>query len=474
MGLFINTNVASLNAQRNLNRSTGALGRSFQRLSSGLRINSARDDAAGLAITNRFTAQIRGLNQAVRNTNDGISLAQTVEGALEETTNILQRIRELSIQAANGSNHDADRGFLDGEVQQLISELDRIGDTTTFNNQRVLDGSFISKFFQVGANARETVGVSLRDARATALGRAAISTTATVSSAALVADDLAINGISIRATVASDDTLSTSLATSSAIAKANAINDSTAYSGVKARALATVDSGNGAITGGALDATNYIVINGETITGFTVDANDADDTLLSQINAVSSATGVVASLDSDHTIILTATDGRNIEVETAGTAADITGLNGAATTIVTHAALVLESDSQFTVTGNTVGRVGYTGNQNIGVTSTNSVSTIDLLTADNAQRSIDIIDRAIAEVSSDRASLGAIQNRFESTIANLSTISENLSASRSRILDADFAAESAQMTRNQIIQQAGTSILAAANQAPQAALSLLG
>ena len=474
MGLFINTNVASLNAQRNLNKSTGSLSRSFQRLSSGLRINSARDDAAGLAISTRFTAQIRGLTQAVRNTNDGISLAQTVEGALEETTNILQRVRELAIQAANDGNTSDDRVSINAEVEQLIEELNRIGNTTTFNNQKVLDGSFLEKHFQVGANARQTIELNVRDARATALGRAAVSTTSAVSSVAVAANDVVVNGISIRATVASDDTVSTSLATSSAIAKANAINDSTAYSGVKARALATTDSGNADIVGGALDATNYIQINGEIITGFSIDADDADNTLLNQINAVTLDTGVIASLDVDHNLVLTANDGRNIEVTTAGTGHTITGLNGAATTLVTHAALVLESDSQFTVTGNNVTRLGYTGNQLIGVTAQNAVSTVDVLTRDTAQRTIDVIDRALAEVSADRADLGAIQNRFDSTISNLANITENLSAARGRILDADFATESAQMTKNQILQQAGTSILAQANQAPQAALSLLG
>lgn len=185
MGLYINTNVASLNAQRNLSKSTATLGRTFQRLSSGLRINSAKDDAAGLSISTRFTSQIRGLNQAIRNTNDGISVAQTAEGALQETTNILHRVRELAVQSANDSNSESDRASMDLEVQALISEMNRIGDTTTFNSQKILDGSFIQSFFHVGANARETIAISVRDARATALGRAAIATSAIVSTLAL-------------------------------------------------------------------------------------------------------------------------------------------------------------------------------------------------------------------------------------------------------------------------------------------------
>lgn len=476
MGLFINTNVASLNAQRNLSKSTSVLARSFQRLSSGLRINSAKDDAAGLAISTRFTSQIRGLNQAIRNTNDGISLAQTAEGALQETTNILHRIRELAIQSANDSNSERDRESLDLEVQQLIDELNRIGDTTTFNGQKILDGSFIQSFFHVGANARETIGVNVRDARATALGRTALATTAVVTSNALTAGDLLFNGVSIRSTTAFDDTLSSTLNAASAVAKATAINDATKFTGVKARALETVVSGNDDITAGTLDSTDYIQINGETITGFDVVIDDGNNELVNQINAAASRTGVIASLDNDSNLILTAVDGRNIEVFTStAAAANITGLNnGAATTNVTFAALEINSDTQVFMSGANEAYIGAIDNQIVGVTNANSVATVDVLSRISANRTIDVIDRAIEQISVDRAGLGAVQNRMENTIANLSIISENLSASRSRIQDSDFAEETAQLTRNQILQQAGTSVLAAANQAPQQALTLLG
>jgi flagellin len=476
MGLFINTNVSSLNAQRNLNGSTSALARSFQRLSSGLRINSAKDDAAGLAISTRFTSQIRGLNQAIRNTNDGISLAQTAEGALQESTNVLQRIRELAVQAANDSNSGSDRESLDAEVQQLIDELNRIGNTTTFNGQRVLDGSFIQSFFHVGANARETIGVAVRDARATALGRAAIATTNVVTTQALAAGDLLINGVSVRATTGFDDQLSTTLNNASALSKAAAINDATKFTGVKARALETVIEGNGDVTAGTLDSTNYIQINGQTITGFNVETDDGNHELVNQINAVTADTGVIASLDNDSNVVLTAEDGRNIELFTSSIrAAQITGLNaGAADTTVRLAALEISSDSQVFFTGANETYIGGIDNQIIGVTANNSVATVDVLTRIGANRTIEVVDRAINQISQDRAGLGAIQNRMENTIANLSTISENLSASRSRIMDSDFAVETAALTRNQILQQAGTSVLAAANQAPQQALTLLG
>ncbi|MCB9553981.1 MAG: flagellin [Myxococcales bacterium] len=477
MGLFINTNVASLNAQRNLTSSTTQLSRSFQRLSTGKRINSARDDAAGLAISTRFTAQIRGLNQAVRNTNDGISMAQTIEGALQESTNILQRMRELSVQAANDINTAKDRESINSEIQQLISELNRIGDTTTFNNQKVINGDFVQSFFHVGANAYETLGIRVRDARATNLGLAAVQTTDTPVGDGvfdrLNADgQVLINGVTIRTTDVTDDTLSTTLQSSSAIAKAAAINDMSEYHGVTARVLETRLDGNADIQGGLLDSTNYFTLNGQVITGFTVVGDDANGELLAQINAISAKTGVIASLDDDQRLVLTAVDGRNIDITIEGNADQFTGLAEA----TTFAALELRSEDQFTVDGNAnaLAAIGFANNQIVGVTRTNSVASVDVLTRDAANRAIEVLDRALAQIAQDRSDLGAVQNRLESTVSNLSTVSENLTASRSRIEDADFAEESAQLARNQILQQAGASILAQANQSGQVALSLLG
>ena len=476
MGLFINTNIASINARRNLLGSSKDLSRSFQRLSSGLRINSAADDAAGLAISTRFTSQIRGLSQAVRNTNDGISMAQTIEGALQETTSILQRIRELAVQSASDVNTAADRESLDAEVTQLIDELNRIGDTTTFNNQNVLNGESVQTFFHVGANARETLAFGIKDARATSLGRAAVLTSAAVTSLAFADGDVALNGVSIRATTTPDDTVSTSLATSSAIAKAAAINDSTKHTGVTARALETVANAGNNVTAGTLDSSNYVEINGVTITGFNVSNDDADDTLVTEINAESGKTGVVASLDSNNDLVLTAVDGRNIQVNTVGNGGAISGLNGAAAgDTVTTARLEINSDDLIRITGTAAAKAGFASNDEIvGVTSSNAVSTVNLLSREASNRAIEVIDRAIEQVSADRAELGAVQNRLESTVSNLSNVVENISSSRSRILDADFAFESAALARNQILQQAGTSILAQANQQPQQALALIG
>ncbi len=489
MGLFVNSNVASLNAQRNLNNATNSLGRSFQRLSSGLRINSAKDDAAGLAISDRFTSQIRGLNQAVRNTTDGISLSQTAEGALQESTNIVQRIRELSVQSANDTNTASDRESLQAEVDQLISELDRIAETTTFNSNKILDGSFRGAKFHVGANSRETITVNVDDARASSLGRQVrVSSSADVTTGTdenIEAGELSINGTSIRASVQADDTLSTTQNSTSAIAKAAAINDSTEFTNVRAIVESTAVTGTAGITGGTLDSNNFITVNGQAITGIVVQDNDADDSLVNAINAVSAETGVVASLNEANQLVLTAEDGRNIQVENVVNGAVVAAGGGANAvagleTGVTGGRITLQSEQQIELAENggsdalaKLGDVGADGATLFGVNSDAAVSTIDITTREGANRAIEIADVAIGQISSVRADLGAVQNRLESTVSNLTTSAENLSASRSRILDADFADETAKFSRNQILQQAGVSVLAQANQQPQVALSLL-
>jgi len=315
MGLFINTNQSALNAQRQLTSSSSALGRSFERLSSGLRINGAKDDAAGLSITNRFTAQIRGLNQAVRNSNDGISLSQTAEGALNETTNILQRMRELAVQSANDTNNASDRASLQAEVAQLKDELDRIATTTNFNGNKLLDGTFIARDIQVGANVGETLSITVAGAGTTQLARQARHDADTFVKAVGFGNALAINGATIRSTVAKDDRFSTTLSAFSAIAKANAINDSFSATGVRAIVNETELKAQTAVTAMTLDADNWFEINGEKIAGFTFENNDATGTLVDAINAVASDTGVIASLDASGKLNLTAADGRNIAIE---------------------------------------------------------------------------------------------------------------------------------------------------------------
>ena len=481
MGLFVNTNVSSLNARRALNNTTSGMGKSFARLASGLRINTAKDDAAGLQISSRLDSQVRGLNAAVRNTNDGISLAQTVEGALDQSGSILQRMRELSVQAANDTNTVDDRESIQAEVDQLIEELDRIAETTTFNNQKVLDGSFSGAKFHVGANARETISVGVQDARSDKLGRQARYTSSNDiqvagGNQALQDNDAVINGVTIRSTDSTDDLVSTTLNNASAISKAAAVNDSTEFTGVRAIVESTIVVGTSDIAAVTLDSTNNVTINGEVITSIRIQDNDSDDTLIDAINAQTDNTGVVASLDEDHRLVLTAHDGRNIEVTVSGNATRL-GLAAAAGTTVTGGRITLQSTEQFFMEGNAIdklGDVGGAGATLFGVNSDQSVEAVDVTTREGANVGIDIIDVAISQVSSIRADLGAIQNRMESTVRNLQAGAENLSAAKSRIKDADFAEETAVFAKNQILQQAGVSILAQANGAPNIALSLLG
>jgi flagellin len=522
MGLFINTNQSALNAQRRLTSTSTSLSRSFERLSSGLRINGAKDDAAGLSITNRFSAQIRGLNQAVRNSNDGISLAQTAEGALNETTNILQRIRELAVQSANDTNNSSDRASIQAEVDQLKSELDRIAGTTNFNGNKLIDGSFLARDIQVGANVGETLTVSISGANTDQLGRQARyesldDGTETVNVSAITVSSLSFSNtagdFNIRATVAADDSLSTTTfdatlqtnlgattfssgRATSAVAKANAINDSSLASGIRAIVGETTITGSTNAADGiestVLNESNFLTINGTEISGFTVEENDASGSLVDAINAESGETGVIASLTASGELQLTAADGRNIELEFSSaslsddlgfstlssgrvdTAATVSGLGGGAIGYLATGTVELQSDDLFQMTGGAILGFTSTANAVFGVNSDKAVSSVDVSTREGAIEALDIVDLAIEHVSSSRANLGALQNRLESTINNLSTTSENLTASRSRIMDADFAAETAMLSRNQIIQQAGVSILAQANQQPQIALALLG
>ncbi len=709
MSLSINTNIASLNAQRNLTSSQDALATSLKRLSSGLRINSARDDAAGLAIAQRFTSQIRGLDQAVRNANDGISLSQVAEGALGESGNLLQRIRELAVQSANSTNSASDRQALNSETSQLLAELGRIAGSTQFNGQNILDGSFTAAQFQVGANANQTISISVGNASIDALGSFQGLGAAAVSGASLVAGDLVINGADIGATTSG-----------SAEAKTEAINKATAQTGVTATASTTLTSANTLIANQSLQSGD-LVINGVNIGGVAGSLNVASQgtNLATAINAVSNQTGVTATADSNTgQLTLASTTGADIAItgsngdagsnrlenatglevrDTAAAASTntvtfanggagvstitiaddeiansntfqlngttyeynadagggltaggnvalgvaATGVGSGATNATalqnaltanstnatigsTGAGVVTVTSNVFTATttqtnvsttaalataisndvgaagaaiGDTVAVGGVTyefvfaggtplgsgntavalgtsdpdagtqfanainaqqtaGNTNIvasgtatvtltssllgsgisnlavtepvstgtnnavvggtatagadGVTTTltgrgtislssseifsitennigglaksglasatptlTAINTVDLTSVEGANAAISLVDGALAQVSSIRGDLGAVQNRLSSTIANLSTASENLNAARSRVQDADFAAETAALTRNQVLQQAGVAILAQANSLPQLALSLL-
>ena len=393
MAAVINTNIASLNTQRNLGMSQSALNTSIQRLSSGLRVNSAKDDAAGMAIGERMTSQIRGLNQAVRNANDGISLAQTAEGALSTVTENLQRIRELAVQSRNATNSTTDRAALNTEAQQLKAEIDRVASTTSFNGVKLLDGKFSDQVFQVGANQGETITIAgIVDASSATLGSW------------------------------------TSVETNLATATGTALVDKTA--GAKFAAITSTD----------------LVINGKSVTlaESAADATAADQaaSVLSAINTAG-ITGVTAALNVDGDgVVLTSDKPITIVATAAGTASSGIANGDVATSVVAGTA-----------------QTGF--------------GSLNISNVDGADAAMLAMDAALTSVNTARSTLGAYQNRFSSVVANLQTTSENVSAARSRILDADFAAETASLTRGQILQQAGTAMLAQANSLPNNVLSLL-
>ena len=516
MSSVINTNINSLIAQNNLNKSQSSLQSSLTRLSSGLRINSAADDAAGLAIASRFSTQINGLHQASRNANDGISLSQTTEGALDEVTNNLQRVRELAVQAANSTNSASDRAALDAEVQQRLSEIDRTATQTSFNGLNVLDGTFGTATFQVGANVGQTITVGINTSvRTSAIGKTAdyVNSTTQFSAASAVGaqgtgvDTSAIAGggdvtiaigtgsaISVGASVAGNTALGQSAA--SAYAKAQAINAS-GIGGLTATADTTTTFAFSNVT--TTNTAYSLSLNGTAIYSALNTSATGTNTALTgtavatAINANASATGVTASFDAttgrlslsnagggDIAISQTTTGetgtglgalgGSNNAVNTT-TGSIATATSGTAVTKTYGGSIRLTAGQNITVGGTTPARIGYTaGSLALGNSALNSAS---VTTVANANTTITKVDAALDTVNSFRGTLGAIQNRFSSAIASIQSTTQNLTASRSRIQDADFAAETASLSRSNILQQAGISVLSQANAAPQQILSLL-
>jgi flagellin len=494
MASYINTNIASMNAQRSLTTSQGSLQTSMQRLSSGLRINSAKDDSAGLAISQRMTSQLNGQNQAARNANDGISLAQTAEGDLQQIGSNLQRIRDLAVQSANGSNSASDRASLNNEASQLISEINRVASSSNFNGVNLLDGSFANQTFQVGANGTSNDQISISaiaSAKSSSLGVGSTSSYKTtvagagaVTTTALASGDLSINGHQVGASAS--DGVSFSNATGSGIAKAAAINAISGQTGVTATVGSTTVAGT-ATTSATAIASGDITINGVNLGALNASTSGAQRgaQVAAAVNAISSQTGVSATFDTTTgAVALAAADGRNITVTAstnAAAAAANTGITVSATgaTDIATSTLSLSSTSSAGITladGTGTGLIAANlagGFTSAAVTVGAGVSSLNLSTAAGAQSALATIDSAIASVNSSRASLGAIQNRFTSAVNSLQTSQENLASARSRIQDADFASETANMTRSQVLQQAGTAILAQANSAPNGVLALL-
>nr|WP_302981722.1 flagellin [Plesiomonas shigelloides] len=378
MAITVNTNVTALNAQRNLNKTNNALNVSIQRLSTGSRINSAKDDAAGLQISNRLTSQINGLDVAAKNANDGISIAQTAEGAMQESTNIMQTMREKALQSANGTNSADDRAAIQKEVSALSTELDRIANTTSFGGQKLLDGSFGSRALQVGSEAGETINLSLNSTKASDLKT-------TVHSVAMTAKDVTVG------TAATPST------------------------------KGLVITAGGATIASLSTATMNKCMGG--------DGNVDLSKVAEEINKQSGKSGASASVSED---------GKKLEIISA---------------------------EKIKATGAAAGKTA---------SATISMADIDMSTQSGSNKALLVIDSSLKQIDSQRADLGALQNRLSSTISNLENISENSAAGRSRIMDVDFAKETTNMTKQQILQQAGGAMLAQAKALPQAALSLLG
>ncbi len=521
MASTINTNIASLTAQRNLGVNQASLNTSIQRLSSGLRINSAKDDAAGLAISERFTSQIRGLNQAVRNANDGISLAQTAEGALKASGDILQRVRELSVQSANATNSASDRQALNAEVNQLTAELDRIAKNTEFNGRKLLDGSFTSAAFQVGANANQTITATssnfstsaygnyrIGGVAATTTGGAGDLTLGSTANAIVAQGKIGGSNIAAAATLTINGAYGSSLVAvnvnDSAKAVAASVNAQTEKTGVSASARTEV--GLSGLTVGSsytIDVASDNAMAQKVTLSFTVGAQLNADGLSGAVKAFNDAsakTGVTARVNSAGTgLILTNAAGsdislinqsaaaNNITVTDAaggalvgaagvGTLAGKAGAGVATDALQITGQVTFDSSKSFSVLDSKGGGAtggGFLNTASSAASQIQTVQNMDVSTVDGANRTLAIVDAAIAAIAGQRANYGALQSRLETTVSNLQTTSENMAASRSRIQDADFAAETANLSRSQILQQAGTAMVAQANQLPQGVLALL-
>lgn len=492
MASVINTNVSSLNSQRNLSASQASLNTSIQRLSSGLRINSAKDDAAGLAISDRMQSQIKGMNQATRNANDGVSMAQTAEGALASSGDILQRVRELAVQSSNSSNSASDRKALQTEVTQLTSELNRIANTTEFNGQKLMDGSMGTANFQVGANAGQLISMGGSNFTTTTYGNnrleqdapAAIKGTGTFAGGAIT-----INGSEGSEPI-------TVAANASAKTVAAQINKVSGETGVTATAKTEAVMTATPKASYTFSLTSDNTTDPVTLSFSMGDAADANGyaSAISAVNAQSAKTGVTASYDEKAGgLKLTNANGADIKMTNTTTAAGTTatiasvktdGTAGGPQTLAgagnadnsvgtVKGSLVLDSEKSFSVADATPSGFALAAGTGAGASKLKSVADLDISTFEGAQAAIKTADAALAAVNSKRAEYGALQSRFESAISNLGSSTENLSASRSRIVDTDFASETANMTRGQILQQAGTSMLAQANSLPNGVLSLL-
>jgi flagellin len=518
MSLFINTNTDSIRARNAMNVHTRNIATKMERLSSGERINGAKDDAAGLSISTRMEAQHRGYDQAIRNTTDGMSLLQTAEGALNETNNILQRMRELSVQAATETYNSNDLKALQAEVGQLMNEVSRIAKTTSFNGLHLFQQMRTKFKIQSGDKSGQTVDLKMSSIRPDALARQAkvTSKTGVASDMSLLGgfagapgpESFTLNGVDIRDSVAGDDLVSTIYNEGSAIAKSVAINAYQSFTGVSAEVgMTRTDNQQGrndelgfdifgntnAIQGVELTSNTFISINDVKLAGFTIEDNDASGSLVKSINAIHEETGVLAHLNSSNELVLVAEDGRNVQLIYSGDnsgrdlEASIGLLDGFEGAFVYGGTVTLQSDEAIDahfgfLVDSYLGQMvdnpnpfAFGGQSAVfGVNKESALEGIDLSTTEGAVAAIRTIDLALGEINALRSDIGANHNRLEHTVSNLQQTSENTKISKSRINDTEFASETAEMTREMMVASANVSVLAQANQAPSIALQLLG
>ena len=512
MAMVLNTNIQSLNSQRHLSNSQSSLNTALERLSSGLRINSAKDDAAGLAISDRMTAQIRGLTQAQRNANDGISMAQTAEGALGKMSEILQRIRELAVQSANATNSASDRKALNDEVGQLVAELQRFATTTEFNGTTLLDGTNATNTYQVGANANQTITATTTDFRtdkygayqignAVASGNGVAVSNAVTGSTANAAGTSAIvstsgtmvlNGPNGKAEI----TCSEKDSAYDMAQKINAQSQTGITADARTETMLTL-GGSGAYsfevyTSTASTATGALGASLRTTVAFDIKDKEGKDALTVAANAfndASSKTGVTARVTDDGKgIVLVNDEGKNINLSINAKASTVCMGNTSAgatcvsvsetgKTLTAGGQITLDASRSYSVDFKTLKlQAGVLNEKSVSATQSSTlqtVATLDISTVDGATQALRTVDQALDSVATQRAKFGALQSRFEYTVANLSTTIENTTSARSRIQDTDFASETANMTKAQVLQQAGTAMLAQANSLPQSVLTLL-
>jgi flagellin len=475
MGFRINTNISAMNAHRNSVQTNLGLDKSLQALSSGLRINTAADDASGLSIANQLRAQSTGLGQAVNNANDGIGVTQTADGALDEYSNIINTVRTKAIQAASDGQNSDSRKAIQNDITKLLEEAQNIATTTSFNGQNLLDGNFVNKNFQIGAYANETVGISIGNVQTGVIGGFAEKEGGVVTATALTgaAGALTINGEDAIASVAG--TAVAGETDSSAWAKAASINAIASTTGVTAEAE-TVLTGATAVATGNLNAGD-LIINGQDIGAVGISANDSDSALRDAINAQTNVTNVTATIDAGK-LVLTSSEGRDILV--GGLAANnaaasaATGITVTATgseTVTTGKITLSSTSGSIQIGGTQEADIGFTADEVIG--KTKNLGAINVNTYAGAQTAIKITDAALKDLDAIRSNIGSTQNQLESTIRNISVTQVNVAAAESQIRDVDFAAESANFAKFNILAQSGSYAMSQANAVQQNVMRLL-